>query len=270
MSHATKIIQAAAGGTSGLPDGVASFQLTTSIVERGMEVASNGSLFYVPNYVGSGSFHVYDMSTPYDVTSASRNLNKEFGNNATMDGVNPVDLAVNPAGTIAWTTGFSSGRPKLKYTTSTPFDFSSSTPSTYGISELSNGMSWGGTDAWHVYRFSTIRQYDGGNGNFETSANIGSNIFHATWADNGSLHIAGISPASNSLQYRQASTPYNISSLGAGAYTSIELLDDTSLEFVACSYAESGDVLFVLDQSTDPSTVYTFTKAYLTSIGMPF
>ena len=269
MSHATKIIQAAAGGTSGLPDGVASFQLTTSITERGFEVASNGSLFYVPNY-NTPNFHVYDMSTPYDVTSASRNVNKEF---TTPDSQAAIDLAVRPDGIVAWTTAYFETRTIYKYSTTTAFDFSSATVSSHGGSSFSNGLSWGdpsGSGSFYIYRLSTIREYQGDGGGFLQTASIGSNVFHATWADNGNLHIAGISPSSNSLQYRQASTPYDASSLGSGAYTSIELLDDTSLQFIACSYAESGDVLFVLDESTNPSTVYTFTKAYLTSIGMPF
>lgn len=266
MGSASKIIQAAAGNTSGLPNGVASFQLTTDVIERGFEVATNGSVFYVPDYRSSGYFHVYEMSTPFDVTTAVRNTGLEFWYGSSYY---PIDIAVTHDGYKAVGHQFSSIQFQM-WTTTTPYDFSSATRTSVGSSSLSNGII---TDATATYFFvtrgSVVRRYNWSDGASNSSISGSYTHYHSTWADNGFLYIAASSPVANTIHYRQTTSGYNVFDLG-GAFTSVELLPDTNLDFYSLSYSEGGEMLFVLDTSTSPATVYTFTRAYLESIGIPF
>lgn len=263
-----RIMQQAAAGNTGELDGVASFQLTTDVVERGFEVAQNGSVFYVPDYVSSGYFHVYEMSTPFDVTTAVRNTGLEF-RYASND--EPIDLAVTHDGYQAVSHQFSSS-PFKKWTTDVPYDFTTvaTTSTTGGSSSLSNGITTDAT-ATHFYttRGSVVRRYNWSNLGSNSSVSGTYTHYHSTWADNGYLYIAAPYPSANTIHYFQPGSAYAGLSL-AGSYTSVELLPDTSLDFRALSYAEGGEMLFVLDSSTSPATVYTFTRAYLESKGVPF
>jgi len=265
MSASNKIIQAAAGNAGGLPDGVASFQLTTDVIERGFELANTGACFYVPDYRAGGYFHVYEMSTPFDVTTAVRNTDLEF---QYPSGGNPLGLAVKHDGRQAVSAQFSE-TPFAKWVTTTPFDFSSVTPSLPGLSSLSNGLSSDASgDNFFVTRGSVVRRYAWSTAGSNSSVSGTYTHYHSTWADNGYLYIAAPSPDSNAIHYTQPLSAYGLDL--AGSYTSVELLPDTSLDFCALSYAEGGEMLFVLDRSTSPATVYSFTRAYLESLGIPF
>jgi len=267
MGASNKIIQAAAGNAGGLPNGVASFQLTTDVIERGFEVATNGSVFYVPDYKSGGYFHVYEMSTPFDVTTAVRNTGLEF--QYPSSGY-PIDIAVTHDGYKAVGHQFSSSTPFQKWTTTTPYDFSSASVTSGGSSSLSNGII---TDATETHFFTTrgsvVPRYMWSNFGSNSSISGTYTHYHSTWADNGFLYIAASSPVANTIHYRQTTSGYNVFDLN-GAFTSVALLPDTSLDFYSLSYSEGGEMLFVLDISTSPATVYTFTRAYLESKGIPF
>jgi len=263
-----KVLTTAAAGNAGELNGVASFQLTTDVVERGFEVATNGSCFYVPDYTSGGYFHVYEMSTPFDVTTAVRNTGLEFQYPSSGT---PIDIAVTHDGYKAVSHQFGTS-PFQKWTTDVPYDFTTVATSVTsgGSSSLSNGITTDATET-HFYttRGSVVRRYDWSNLGSNSSVSGTYTHYHSTWADNGYLYIAAPSPDANTIHYKQPGSAYAGLSL-AGSYTSVALLPDTSLDFCALSYAEGGEMLFVLDRSTNPATVYTFTRAYLESLGIPF
>jgi len=207
---------------SGTPFDITSsqFALDTSIntqdsSSQGIAWNDDGSRLYEVGF-SSDNIYQYDLSTPFDISSASFstsiNTQDSFSNG----------IAWNLDGSRLYEVGQGSNGDIYQYTVSTPFDISSASFSTSISSQdsFAQGIAWNddgsrlyevGNSSDKIYQYTVSTPFDITSASFSTSINTQDSLpFGIAWNNDGS-RLYEVGGADKIYQYT-VSTPFDITS----------------------------------------------------------